>query len=378
MRILKIIFLIGLFAISFSSFKSYANDSVASVTVEGIKLLKTESIRMKTEHLSISPYKIRVEYEFYNESAKDITTEVAFPMPDIVGSGYGNISAFNDFSVFVDNHHVPYKRRLDNPKLVKDLKRFGLPLDRFVEAKDVSPENLKELIKLGYYDDVNPEGTTQPNYVLSFTNYWTQTFPAHKTIRVVHEYEPNLGNNSISVITFPEKWKQFVPNMDYSLPSCGSNAPNPQCRDAYNRFTTEHYPAEYVEYVLSTGSNWKNGIENFYLSIDGAAFFLVEMDGKTDVGLGRMDIEKHNFSPKKELLVEFVGKDKNAHVPPPVILNKKVDGPANCRQEPEGKILLAIPDDTEVALKDKENSYYKVVYKDISCWLHEQNLPPRL
>ena len=58
-----------------------ANDSDASVALGGVQLTREPRISMESERLTISLSKITVEYEFLNESDKDITTDVAFPIP---------------------------------------------------------------------------------------------------------------------------------------------------------------------------------------------------------------------------------------------------------------------------------------------------------
>ena len=61
---------------------SNANDTLARRgSAGGLVFLKAEDIRMVQEELEISPSTIRVHYRFRNESDKDISTMVAFPIP---------------------------------------------------------------------------------------------------------------------------------------------------------------------------------------------------------------------------------------------------------------------------------------------------------
>src|SRR5260370_36789263 len=60
-----------------------ANDSTAELATGGLKFLTSPDIEMRSEELFISVPQIRVRYHFFNTSAKDIKTLVAFPMPDI-------------------------------------------------------------------------------------------------------------------------------------------------------------------------------------------------------------------------------------------------------------------------------------------------------
>jgi len=56
-----------------------ANDGAASTAAGGIQLGHEERISLEKERLTISVSKIIVEYEFLNETDKDVSTEVAFP-----------------------------------------------------------------------------------------------------------------------------------------------------------------------------------------------------------------------------------------------------------------------------------------------------------
>ena len=60
-----------------------ANDSSAELATGGLVLEKNADIEMRAESLYVSAKEIRVLARFYNASAKDVTTVVAFPMPDI-------------------------------------------------------------------------------------------------------------------------------------------------------------------------------------------------------------------------------------------------------------------------------------------------------
>jgi hypothetical protein len=51
---------------------------------------------MRAEDLFISADEIRVRYRFFNNAPQDVTTLVAFPMPEIVFDHYTNISIPTD------------------------------------------------------------------------------------------------------------------------------------------------------------------------------------------------------------------------------------------------------------------------------------------
>src|SRR4051812_22814455 len=62
-----------------------ANDSTAQPAAGGLVYVTTDAVEMRSEDLFISMAEGRVRYEFVNTSDHDVTTLVAFPMPDIKG-----------------------------------------------------------------------------------------------------------------------------------------------------------------------------------------------------------------------------------------------------------------------------------------------------
>ena len=81
---MKTVFIFGFLivaAVTMSASAARANDSMARVGAGGIRLIKSEHIRMLEEVLEISTKTVSVTYRFLNESAHDIRTTVAFLMP---------------------------------------------------------------------------------------------------------------------------------------------------------------------------------------------------------------------------------------------------------------------------------------------------------
>ena len=60
-----------------------ANDSTAAMGTGGLVFTQSEHIVMAEEDLFVSQKKVRVQYRFTNTSSRDITTRVAFPLPDL-------------------------------------------------------------------------------------------------------------------------------------------------------------------------------------------------------------------------------------------------------------------------------------------------------
>jgi Domain of unknown function (DUF4424) len=75
--------LVSIFAFTVGAASARANDSTAELAAGGIVLVANPHIEMRSEDLFISTEEIRVRYVFFNSADKDITTLVAFPMPDV-------------------------------------------------------------------------------------------------------------------------------------------------------------------------------------------------------------------------------------------------------------------------------------------------------
>ena len=67
---------------------AFANDSTGHLSAGGIVLGRSADIEMRSEDLYVSTAEVRVRYRFFNGSDKDITTLVAFPMPDVAAMGH--------------------------------------------------------------------------------------------------------------------------------------------------------------------------------------------------------------------------------------------------------------------------------------------------
>src|ERR1700742_2746255 len=61
----------------------WADDSSAALGAGGVVVTQAADIRMAKEDLYVSPKKVRIHFAFVNDSARDIDTIVAFPLPDI-------------------------------------------------------------------------------------------------------------------------------------------------------------------------------------------------------------------------------------------------------------------------------------------------------
>ena len=143
-----------------------ANDSSAELATGGLVLAKSADIEMRAENLYVSVKEIRVEAHFYNTSAKDVTTIVAFPMPDITiehpdevisvptedpQNLLGFSTKVNGKPVRVSVEQKVYSRGIEHTDI---LRRLKVPLAPHLTATNaaldrLAPATQDELIKLG-------------------------------------------------------------------------------------------------------------------------------------------------------------------------------------------------------------------------------------
>jgi hypothetical protein len=291
-RFLSVGIAVGLLALV--GFPSSADDSTAVLAAGGIVLTKGTPIRMKSEDLFVSPDHVRVRFEFVNDSAKDINTIVAFPLPDIDtwhfwGSGIGSVTRdpvnFVGFKATADGKPIVFKveqRAMSKGKDVTALLRSlgaainPVPGDGYKKLEGLPIERRNRLIAAGIA--MGDEKDFVPQWLVQTRFYWTQRFPAHKTIVIEHSYEPVTGAAYMMTADYISDSTK-VPN---GLPG-EAKGPDEFCFDKSTdkrllvtamRFK-KAYPAKSdfinvytTDYILSTARNWSGPIGRFHLTLD--------------------------------------------------------------------------------------------------------------
>lgn len=238
---------------------SWANDSTAVLGAGGLVFTQSPNIMMENEDLFISQDKIKVAYKFRNTSNKSITTRVAFPLPPLpvntdmdMSIDPSNANPMN-FSVIVDGKKV---------KFATERKKQG-------------------------------SGFEQVYYI---THHWQQTFPAKQTIFVEHTYKPGTGG-AVDFGMQDEKDGRFCIEPDLQ-----------QWIDKVYK-EGKHLSTSIVQYILTTGANWKGPIGHFRLTVKKAnpeeklsfcATGLQKIDNLTFV------MDKTNFTPDKDLNILYL------------------------------------------------------------------------
>lgn len=309
------------------------NDSAASVGVGGIQLTREPRISMEKERLTISLQKITVEYEFLNETDRDITTEVAFPVPpydnDYVSAS--NPRFLDDFRVWIDGREAKFqidvKATVNGVDRTGVLRKLGVDVASFGHFTDNDPkhpepysleieklipsqrEELKRTGLLGRDDGI-------PSWTVAKTYHWRQTFAAHKAVRVRHEYAPIFGFTPLQLeATRGKKTPAFAQVIHDSCVDAGlQNSLLAAARKEPANYG-EYIETSWVDYILTTANTWKTPIRDFELVVERAAPSMIASnrwllsfcwDGPVrQIDKDHFVARMTNFVPKRELHVAF-------------------------------------------------------------------------
>ena len=323
--------IVGLLAAGLMAGPSLANDSTAELTTGGLVLTKSEAVEMRAEDLYISTKEIRVRYRFFNTTDKDITTLVAFPMPDVTPDGSSDTAIPTEdpvnllgFKTLVDGK--PVKARAEQKAMANGvdqaaiLRRLGIPLAPHLQgtnrALDQLPRNQwDELVRLGlaeiteYSSGANNEMEKhlEARWTLQTTFFWEQTFPARRELAVDHRYQPSVGASVQTALGEPDLAKEDWYGQQVRK-YCVDKALFAAIDRARRTVRNERTPLreERIAYVLKTGANWAGPIKDFRLVVDkGEAKNLVSFcgEGVKKISATRFEMRKSDFTPQSDLFV---------------------------------------------------------------------------
>lgn len=299
-----------------------ANDTVASMGAGGLVLERTDGIEMRSEDLYVSSREIRVRYRFHNRTDRDISTIVAFPMPDLPGGIESDVAVEDPlqipFTTMVDGHRVSTNveqkavlNGVDHSALMRGL---GVPLSprqgaTFEALLALPRPQIDMLIELGLVEDRSWTDAgvrhleLMPLWTLKTTHYWTQVFPAGRDLDVRHQYVPAIGGSSGSAFGGPEPEPgEAVSEEDARF--CTDEAFRAGARRMRSRALSMR--ETWVDYILTTGANWAEPIGDFRLVVDkGAPENLVSFcgEGVRKISPTRFEIRRRNYTPTRDLSV---------------------------------------------------------------------------
>jgi hypothetical protein len=280
-----------------------ADDSAASIAAGGLVPRRETRIVMAKEVLQISPARVVVDYDFRNDTDQDVTTEVAFPVPPYSYSPDGPgipYASFSDFHLFVDGKQAAFqieaKATLSGKDVTAILQSDGIDIATFGHLHEPSgaesyyhtpdlerlpPMEQRRLIDLGLFE---PEKSDQWGaWTVSLQYHWTQTFPAHSTIHIRHEYTPVDGSELMSPETLKNVLQHKEPTGDAEtvkyaredvqrleglcpypsflnglIGQMGASGPG------YGQFAHPRW----VDFILTSANTWKQPIEDFTLIVE--------------------------------------------------------------------------------------------------------------
>ncbi|HUX79068.1 MAG TPA: DUF4424 family protein [Alphaproteobacteria bacterium] len=341
-----------------------ANDTAGAVGAGGVVFLKTPGIIMEQEDLFISSDHIKVSYIFKNNTTKDKTIDVFFPIPmqpnlsaqiswdeevqeEIKRQENRNYSShnqnqqrdeapFSNFSVIVNGKPVPFKTENRALKDGKDItavfQKNALPLSPILASCSYPMEREEENKKCGERIELykklglmTPEG--QPLWQKQVNYHWTQTFPAGKEVKIEHSYRPARGfiffvpNNTRP----PEEVliQQLIPSgawLSQSYPDRpfgGKSDLISWLIQQFRRASSSTNPSHgmiwiyEVDYILSTGANWEGPIKNFTLTIEYPKGGIVSSGWPIDrekvkaINSNQLQLHQKNFKPEGDLKIFF-------------------------------------------------------------------------
>ncbi|HZZ36411.1 MAG TPA: DUF4424 family protein, partial [Caulobacteraceae bacterium] len=148
-------------------------------------------------------------------------------------------------------------------------------------------------------------------WTLKTTYFWRQTFPAGREILVEHRYKPSVGE------TAGTQWGTPYGHDDPDFVRQQARGRAHYCIDdgfmasikrvmAATHSEYPPYTEQRIEYVLTTGANWKAPIGDFRMVVDkGAPDSLISFcgEGVKKIGPTQFEIHRRNFTPTREVSI---------------------------------------------------------------------------
>jgi hypothetical protein len=282
----------------------YANDSAGEIVMGGIRFTKEENISIEREDLSISLDRIDVSYCFRNDTDKNITTILAFPIPEYNFEFDRSAPSFSDFSVEVNGSLVKYQKDIkaffkgkDFTSFLNSLNISFINFDGFDNETDaklfikkLKPKDYESLTSIGL---LSSNGF--PEWTVSVKYYWQQTFPSHSITTIKHSYTPESG------------YLGTANHSGYLEEKIG----RPLTKETERWLNKNHniFSIEWVSYILITANNWNGPINEFNLIIkkNKAPHIILSFEDKV-ISESSKDIiiNIQKYIPKKDLIVFYL------------------------------------------------------------------------
>ena len=278
---------------------AYANDSSSALATGGIVLEQNDNIIMLSESLSLSPSKVRVEYEYLNNGSHDENLLVAFALPRLdrlhQGRSYAK-AEYLDFKTWVDGQEI---------QLIEGYKYWELD------------HKTQKLL-------TNLESNTEYYLVLR-----QQIFPKGRITSVVHEYTPAVGGG-IPYYNYKEM-REALTQIQEDETNRKEHGYWLNCADAddalnhldkwitymkknegldpFDEETYWQYLLWFNElsYILQTGNNWNGPIRNFNLKVtaDRPFFLNTCFEGLERTSETSYEFSATDYAPRENIYLMF-------------------------------------------------------------------------
>ncbi len=272
MKFFYILYIFLLTCLTFP-FAVRADDTVGSIKAGSLVLEKTDGISLTQETLSVSENQIQVHLEFVNKTKKDITTLVAFPIPDI------EIYEGSDNSINIDSSNpMKFKVKVDGKEKPVKLER------KLLSGKNIDPQ------------------------IYSLKYYWEETFLKKKTMVIEHTYVPAIGSTGTHGEATSEEIKTYCMNPDTihsALKLLQAKTKNDGTTECPNLWYWNS-----LDYTLKTGANWKGPIGSFEMIINKKTpqdLISLCFDGALEkIHPTQFKYVKKDFEPREDLHILFI------------------------------------------------------------------------
>ncbi|WP_239576739.1 DUF4424 family protein [Archangium primigenium] len=282
--------LLSLAVLCLAPLSASANSSTASFSNEGLKLLKSEKIRMAREELFVSAERIRVRYTFENLTPQPIKTLVAFPFPDTDLMVDTDVSEVGAFTLTIGGKRQETRR--ETTYTVQGKKRDKAQAEALVHAEQARRESDE--------DSPTPGFTAREQHV----ELWEQEFPPGKGLEVEISYTPSVGGDlgwdrdTYKNKRLREKFcidATTVKALDKTL--ARNAAADPEGQASGGRL-------QWLSYVLVTANNWAGPIGEFHLTLEKSSptdVLSTCIDGLKKTSPVRFELTRKDFRPDRDL-----------------------------------------------------------------------------
>ncbi len=296
-------------------------------------------IVMAKEVLQISAREVIVDYDFRNDSDEDVTTEVAFPIPDYEFNPDldGSTQGFDDFRLWIDGSPAHYQvearafvkgkeyTALLN-KMHVDVASYGHGPVRDDGGNEVRESKDIARLSLAQRDQLRKAGIIaqdrdEPKWRVKKKYYWQQAFPAHKAVHIRHKYTPVLGSaNSVIYGLRSNPDPAMAKEMKSFCLDDGLRNRLQQIAASQDQWASYSY----VDFILTTANTWRTPIEDFTLIVerphwknrgeaDLADYVSFCWDGPVvKVDADHFSAHTTNLIPKKELRIGFFSVERGS------------------------------------------------------------------